>query len=88
MQFRLGGDLGRILEEEADKRGISGATLAKTIIGDWVRDDYKKRMKGRKRPQNQSLVATEGSPGSEPTPVVPDRNKKGEATSEKGKENS
>jgi len=74
MQFRLGGDIGRIIEEEAEKRGISGATLAKTIIGDWVRDSYKKRMKKGKKtttqPQEQAVVTTGEVPSDEA--IVPD----------------
>lgn len=70
MQFRLGGELGRLVEEEASKRGMSGPMLVKVIVGEWMSENYKKRMKGAKKPQNQSLVTTEGTPSDEPKIVT------------------
>jgi hypothetical protein len=66
MQFRLGGDLGRMLEEEAEVRRMTVPMLAKTILSDWFLETYKKRAKKPGKPQNQSLATTKSIPDSEP----------------------
>ena len=58
MQLRLGGELGQMVEEEAQKQGMSGALLVKIIVGQWMSENYKKRMKGKKKLQNQSAGAS------------------------------
>ena len=78
----IGGELGNVLEEEAAKRGISGAMFVKTILGEWVKDSYKERMRGRKKPQGQAqdeatskaiTASIQSTPASEP--ATPDKGK-------------
>ena len=65
MQFRLGGELGRMVEEEAKVRGMSGPMLVKAIVGEWFMDTYKKRTKRVNKLQEQAVGGSEGVLGGE-----------------------
>ena len=73
IRLMVGGEVGQVIQEEAQKRGISGAVLARIILGEWVKDSYKERMRGKKKTQNQSLVTTEQ--GSDELPADKDKSK-------------
>ena len=65
MLLKIGKELGGIIEEEAQTRGLTPGTLARIILGNWAMETGKKRAKRLKKAQNQSVATIGGTPSEE-----------------------